>query len=127
MLRVENYFFFLLSSIAMIFAIGFSIKLYKDQNKIAHTIGRIVEIELLYPEVMMNRNVKLATLEYQVGGRRYFSENKMKMPISADIGDEIELRYYRLTPEVLYLYSTFHIKISLWISVACLLLGLLDY
>lgn len=75
----------------------------------------------------MNRNVKLATLEYQVGGRRYFSENKMKMPISADIGDEIELRYYRLTPEVLYLYSTFHIKISLWISVACLLLGLLDY
>lgn len=123
----ENIFFFFLSIMTLAYAIKTSITMFLDRNKIAETQGKIVNIELVFPEIMMNRNVKLATFEYYVDGKRYISENQLKMSLAADVGDIKSIKYYIDKPSVLYTKSYIHFYLPLIVSFVCFLLGLISY
>lgn len=76
---------------------------------------------------MMHRNAKLTTFEYFVDGKRYISENSIKMPLSVNIGDIIDVKYFIDNPSILYTKTKIHFYLSIFISFICLLLGLIKY
>jgi uncharacterized membrane protein SpoIIM required for sporulation len=126
-MTVERFFFFSLSLITFIYAIKVQISLFLDRDKVKETEGRIVNIEYVLPEIMMHRNAKLATFEYFVDGRRYISENSIKMPLSANIGDIIDIKYFKDNPSILYTKTKMYFYLSILTSFICLLLGLIIY
>ncbi|MBU5438390.1 hypothetical protein KQI42_10245 [Tissierella sp. MSJ-40] len=126
-MTVERFFFFSLSLITFIYAIKVQISLFLDRDKVKETKGRIVNIEYVLPEIMMHRNAKLATFEYFVDGRRYISENNIKMSLSANIGDIIDIKYLKDNPSILYTKTKMYFYLSILTSFICLLLGLIIY
>lgn len=126
-MKVENIFFFFLSIITLMYAVRISVIMFLDRNKIIETQGKIVHTEFVLPEMMMHRNAKLVTLEYYVDGKKYVSENKLKMPLSVEVGDMKNIKYYIDKPSVLYTKTDLHFYLSLIASIICFLLGLLPY
>lgn len=126
-MKNENIFFYSLSVFLLVYAIRVLINLFLDKNKIAEANGRIVHTQLILPEMMKHRNAKLATFEYYVGGKRYVSENQLKMSLSAEAGDTKDIKYYKDNPNVLYTKSYVHFYLSFIVAIICFLLGLLPY
>lgn len=126
-MTAEKFFFLSLFFITFIYAIKVQINLFLDRDKVKETKGRIVNIEFVLPEIMMHRNAKLATFEYYVDGRRYISENSIKMPLSANIGDVVDIKHFIDNPSILYTKTKMHFYLSILTSCICLLLGLIKY
>lgn len=126
-MTVERFFFFILSGITFIYAAKVQIDLILDEDKVKETEGRIVNIEFPFPEIMKHRNVKLATFEYDVDGKRYISRNRMKMPLSMNIGDAVHIKYYIDNPNILYTKTKLHFYLSMFTSIICFVLGLIEY
>lgn len=126
-MTVERFFLFTLSLITFTYAIKVQISLFIDRDKVKETKGSIVNIRFVLPEIMLHRNAKIATFEYFVDGRRYISKNSIKMPLSANIGDIIDIKYYIDNPRILYTKTKMHFYLSILTSFICLLLGLIRY
>lgn len=125
-MKSANILFFVFSTITFIYAIRTALLMYMDRNKIAEAEGEIVEIDYVLPQ-NMQLNTKLATFEYEVGGRRYTSKNSLKLPLNAEIGDTRDIKYYVDSPNILYTRTGLHFHIAMIASILCLVLGLLKY
>lgn len=119
----ENIFFYSLSCLAFVYAIRIKVNLFLNRNKLKEVEGRIIYINLVFPEAMMHRNVKLATVEYFVDGKRYVSENYKKMPLSAEVGDVVSVKYFIDKPSMLYTETNVHLYLAIATSIICFLLG----
>jgi hypothetical protein len=123
----ENIFFYFLSIITFVYAVRILVILFLDRNKISETHGKIIHTEFVLPEMMKHRNAKLVTFEYYVDGKRYISENQLKMPLSVEVGDIKDIKYYIDRPNVLYTKTYIHFHLAFIASIICFLLGLLPY
>lgn len=126
-MSVEKFFFHGLSLLTFIYAFKVQIEFLLNRDKIKETKGRIINLEFVFPEAMMHRNAKLATFEYYVEGKRYISRNSMKMPISSNIGDVMNIKYFIDNPHILYTKTKLHFYLSIFTSIICFLLGMLEY
>lgn len=126
-MKTENIFFLFFSIIALGYGLFVSLMMFLDRNKIAETKGKIISTELVLPELMAHRNAKLAVFRYTIDGEQYISTNKLKMPLSVEIGDVKIIKYYKENPNVLYTKTYMHFYLSLIFSIICLVLGLISY
>lgn len=126
-MNVENFFFFSISFITLVYGIKVAVEMFLDRKKVKDTKGRIIDFEFVLPEAMKHRNAKLVTFEYYINGRRYTSENNLKMPLSSNIGDYKDIKYYIDNPNILYTKTEMHFYLSIITSLLCFLLGLIRY
>ena len=122
-MKTESIFLFFLATMLSMYAIRSLIMMSLDRKVINKTQGKVINIELVLPEIMMNRNAKLVTFEYYVDGKKHVSKNKVKMPLSAEVGDTKDIRYYINKPNTLYTRTNLHFYIPMAVSLICFLLG----
>ena len=93
-------------------------------GKTATTTGTIISVKTLNPETDKTRNSKWAIVSYQVDGRTIQSQNRIQVPMAAEIGSTVRVRYHILKPETLYCFSGFRILGAFCISGICMLITL---
>ena len=72
---------------------------------------------------MRFRNSKWAKIAYKVNGKRYVSYNRIQIPMSAEVGTKITIRYDALQPDMLYSFSWKKIGIALAVAAVCAVAG----
>lgn len=125
-MTIEKVFFYTIAFITLAYGINVQIDIYLDRHKVRKVKGRIIDFEYVLPEAMMHRNAKLVRFEYYLDGRRYISENTIKMPISADIGDMVDIKVFKDNPYILYRKTKNHIYLAISASLLCFLLGFIS-
>ena len=124
-MTAERFLFFGFSFIAFVYAAGTRIDIFLNRKRIRETKGRIIDFEFVLPEAMMHRNAKIVTFEYYVDGKRYISKNSKRMSLSANIGDVMDIKYFIDNPCMLYTKTGMQFYLSVFVSLICLLLGLI--
>ena len=62
---------------------------------------------------------------YSMNGKKYISYNRIQVPMSAEVGTKITIRYDALKPDMLYSFSWKKIGIALAVAAACIILGVI--
>ena len=75
------------------------------------------------PETAKTRNSKWAKVTYRVDGKIYVSGNRIQVPLTAQVGNSVTVRYDLQHPERLYSYSLARIVVSLFVTVVCIVVG----
>lgn len=122
-MRIESILFYIASAILGVISIIEGVSLEKTKGKIGIAKGRILSVHCLCNEAMKVYNSKWATISYFVNGKEYISENRIQVPMSADIGDYIEVKYLIDQPKILYSRSYKRFGILLFASAICILIG----
>lgn len=125
-MTAERVLFFSISFIMLGYAIKVQIEMFLDRNKIRKTKGIIIGYDFVLPEAMMHRNAKIVKFEYYLDGKRYISKNSIKMSLSAEIGDIVDIKYFVNDPSILYTKSNIHVYLAMFASLLCFLLGLIS-
>jgi len=120
---MESIIFYIASAILGVISIIEGISLEKTKGKIRVASRRIVSVHCLSNEAMKVYNSKWATMSYFVNGKEYISENRIQVPMSADIGDYIEVKYLMDKPQILYSRSYKRWGILLFAFCICILIG----
>lgn len=123
-MTVEKAFFFIFFFITFAYSIYVQIDLFKNRNKVKETEGTIIHIELAMSPGLPHINAKLAIFEYFINGKRYTSENSIKMNLSAEVGDVKMINYFIDEPRRLYKVNMTYFYIASVASIICLLLGI---
>ncbi len=84
--------------------------------------GTVISIRTISPSTEKVRNSKWAAVTYQINGKIYTSENKIQIPMSAEIGSLVQIRYDTNRPEKLYSCSVKRIFISAAVVFGSLLI-----
>lgn len=108
-MTIEKVFFYSIASIMLAYGINIQIDIYLDRHKVRKIKGKIINFEYVLPESMMHRNAKLVRFEYYLEGIRYISKNTIKMSISAEIGDIVDIKVFIDNPCILYTKTKNHI------------------
>ena len=125
-MTAHKFLFFGFSFIAFVYATKTGIDIFLNRNKVRETKGRIIDFEFVLPEAMMHRNAKIVTFEYYVDGKRYISKNSKRMSLTANIGDVMDIKYFINDPGMLYTKTEVQFYLSMFVSLICLLLGLIE-
>jgi hypothetical protein len=112
-----------ISAALILFAISYSISLFFAERKVKKTMGTIVNTSYAVAETMRVYNSKWANMSYTVNGRGYISENRMQVPMNAEIGEQFPLKYYVEQPARLYTRSAKWPMIALGVAAACFLIA----
>ncbi len=123
-MTTEKDFFILFFIVIFIYSLRVQIGIFINRNRVRETQGTITHIESAMSPGLPHINAKLATFEYIVDGKTYTSNNSIKMPLSAEIGDVKNINYYVDNPSVLYIINMNHFYIAATVSVICLLLAI---
>lgn len=123
-MTIEKAFFILFFIITFLYSLRVQIGIFINRNKVGETKGTITYIESAMSPGLPHINAKLATFEYMVHGKIYISNNSLKMPLSAEVGDAKIINYYIDNPSILYPINTSHFYIAATISVICLILAI---
>lgn len=125
-MTIEKVFFYTIASIMLAYGINIQIDIYLDRHKVRKIKGKIINFEYVLPESMMHRNAKLVRFEYYLEGIRYISKNTIKMSISAEIGDIVDIKVFIDNPYILYTKTKNHIYLAISASLLCFLLGFIS-
>lgn len=117
----DTIFLYIIVGISFLFAIYNCIMLAIKKNRIAQTQGVIVSITMTSAETAKARNSKWAKLVYTVDNKTYTSKNRIQVPMSAQVGSAIIVRYDISHPQKLYSFSSIRIFIALFIAIVCLI------
>lgn len=113
-----------ISAMLILFAIAYSISLIFTERKVEKATGTIVNTSYAVAETMRIYNSKWASMSYWVNGRGYISENRIQVPMDAEIGDQFPLKYYVEQPARLYTRSAKWPMIALGVAAAvCLFIA----
>ena len=123
-MTTEKGFFILFFIITFIYSLRVQIGIFINRNKVRETQGTITYIESAMSPGLPHINAKLATFEYIVDGKTYTSNNSIKMPLSAEIGDAKNINYYIDNPSILYTINMNHFYMAATVSIICLLLAI---
>lgn len=109
-------YFYLISLISFSIAFKEGYGLIFMRGKVVTVIGTIISIKTALP--------KLATFLYYVNGKKYISDNFIKVPMSAKIGDTKSIKVIIDRPQKLYNGSFTKLTILFLISILSLLIGI---
>lgn len=98
--------------------------LLKKRNRICKTTGRIVDVSTLAAETMKVYNSKWALVMYSVDGRMITSQNRIVVPMSSNVGDPVDIQYYRDNPNVLISQSPKRFIVFMLCSVMTLIIAM---
>lgn len=117
--------------IIAILAFGFGlvnfIQFLMKRGQTAQTVGTIISIKNTNPQNTKYRNSKWATVSYTVNEKAYQSQNRIQVPISAQVGTTIPVCYDIDHPEKLYRFSVTRIVVSFLIAAVCAALAMCNF
>ena len=114
-------FLYLIAVVSLAFAIFNGICFLIKRNRTAQTVGTIISITSPNPETAKARNSKWAKVSYKVDGRNITSKNRVQVPMTAEIGSSVTIRYDVEEPDQLYCFSLLRILAALCITVICII------
>lgn len=118
-------FLYLIAAVSLVFAIFNGICFLIKRNKTVQAVGTIISITSPNPETAKARNSKWAKVSYKVDGRNFTSKNRVQVPMTAEIGSSVTIRYDVEQPDKLYSFSLLRILIALCITVICIIAAVL--
>ena len=114
--------FFIIAGIASaLFAIYEFFYIITSRGKTAKTEGTAVDIQVVDQGRCKG---KRARFSYQINGTFYTSENSLKIPMTAQTGYRMEVRYFVDRPQSLFCHSVQRMSVAIAIAAACLFLTL---
>ncbi len=120
----ESMFICVIAVAAVGFALFNTACLMIKRNSTAQTEGTILSFVLVNPEKAKS-NSKWAIVTYKVNGRMYTSQNRIQVPMAAQIGSSVKIRYDVARPEKLYSFSWKRVLLALLVAAVCLIVLLL--
>lgn len=112
-------FLYLIAAASLIFSAYNGFCYFLKQNKTAQTTGTIISITSPNPETAKARNSKWAKVSYKVNDRKYTSQNRVQVPMTAQVGSLVKVRYDMKQPERLYSFSLVRSVVGFCISAIC--------
>lgn len=112
-------FLFIIAIVSFLFAIFNGTYMILKRNQTAQTMATIVSVTLSNRETVKVWNSKWAKVTYKVNGNTYNSQNRIQVPMTAQVGSLVKIRYDMQHPEKLYSYSMFKILMALFITAVC--------
>lgn len=117
----DTIFLYLFAVVSLAFAIFNGICFLIKRNRTAQAVGTILSITSPNPETAKARNSKWAKVSYKVDGRNVTSKNRVQVPMTAEIGSPVTIRYDVEQPDKLYSFSLLRILTALCITVICII------
>ena len=111
-MKNDTIFLYLIASVSFLFALYNALAFWAKRNMTAPN-----------PETAKTRNSKWAKVTYRVDGKIYVSGNRIQVPLTAQVGNSVTVRYDLQHPERLYSYSLARIVVSLFVTVVCIVVG----
>lgn len=93
-----------------------------NKNHTKETEGTVISVKMLNPKTEKMRNSKWAIVTYKVAGKNYTSQNRIQVPMSAEIGSHIPVHYNTKQPQTIYQFSAKRIVVSALIFIICMLI-----
>lgn len=112
-------FLYLIAAASLIFSAYNGFCYFLKQNKTAQTTGTIISITSPNPETAKARNSKWAKVSYKVNDRKYTSQNRVQVPMTAQVGSLVKVRYDLKQPERLYSFSLVRSVVGFCILAIC--------
>lgn len=116
---------YIVAAIALGFALINAIQMLLHRKKTVLTVGTISFITMPNAEAAKARNSKWAKIAYTADGKNYLSKNRIQVPMSAQVGASIAVRYDIDQPERIYSFSIQRIVVSILIAVICIIAAVL--
>jgi hypothetical protein len=120
---METALFFGAAVVFFVLACFEGINLAIMERKVRSAIGTIVDIRTAVAGTMKVTNSKWAAFSYYIDGKAYVSENRIAVPMTAQVGDQRRIRYLIERPQMLYPRSIKRFLIILAVSMACSLVA----
>ena len=117
-MKNDTIFLYLIASVSFLFALYNALAFWAKRNMTGKTTGTINSITSPNPET-----AKRAKVTYRVDGKTYVSGNRIQVPLTAQVGNSVTVRYDLQHPERLYSYSLARILVSLFVTVVCIVIG----
>lgn len=86
-------------------------------GKTEKTKATIVETKYANSNGTMFRNSNWALVSYVIGNKELISEHRIQVPMNAKVGDVVEIRYYKDSPERLAFFSIKKFAIGLIVMI----------
>lgn len=93
-----------------------------NKNHTKEAEGTVISVKMPNPTTEKMRNSKWAIVTYKVAGKNYTSQNRIQIPMSAEVGSHIPVHYNTKQPEMLYQFSAKRIAVSALIFIICVLI-----
>lgn len=122
----ETIFLYLIAAVSLLFAAYNGLCFIFKHNRTAQTAGTIISIISPNPETAKARNSKWAKVSYKVNGSNYISQNRVQVPMTAQIGSQVTVRYDIEQPEKLYSFSALRIFVALCIAAICIIVAVFN-
>ena len=119
----ETVLFYTAAGIVFVITVIEGASLAIKRGKVGSATGTIIEIKRALEKSMHFVNSKWAAFSYQVDGHYYVSENRVAVPMTAEVGDQRKIRYLRHKPQELYNRSVVRFIVLLSAAIACALIG----
>ena len=103
-MKNDTIFLYLIASVSFLFALYNALAFWAKRNMTGKTTGTINSITSPNPETAKTRNSKWAKVTYRVDGKIYVSGNRIQVPLTAQVGNSVTVRYDLQHPERLYSY-----------------------
>lgn len=111
----------LVAAVSFLFAAFQILCFILKRRKTAQTVGTVISVKLVNPESAKARNSKWARVSYKVNGRSFTSQKRVQVPMTAQIGSPVTVRYDVESPEKLYSFSVIKIFVAFLVTVLCIL------
>ncbi len=121
----DSIFLYIIAALVVAYALGNAYGFFVKRARCSVTEGTVYSIWTPGPEKTRFRNSKWAKIAYKVNGKRYISYNRIQIPMSAEVGTKITIRYDALQPDMLYSFSWKKIGIALAVAAVCVILGVM--
>lgn len=119
----EALFLYGMSAAAFLFAAINMILILAMRKKTAVTTATVVSVKTISPESMKKLNSKWAQVSYKVGKRNYTPVCRIQVPMTAQIGSRVPVRYDKNQPEKLYAFSGKRMAAGLLTGIFCIILA----
>ncbi|OUP22479.1 hypothetical protein B5F29_01710 [Lachnoclostridium sp. An196] len=116
----EKMFLCVIAALSLAFAIYNGISMACMYHRSACTKGTVVTLMSPGPERVKRCNSKWAQVSYKVDGRTYTSRNRVQVPMWAQVGTPVTVRYDIKQPENLYHFSALRILAGTIIALVCI-------
>mgnify|MGYP005768011539 CR=1 FL=1 len=120
----DTIFLYIIAILAFGFGLVNFIQFLMKRGQTAQTVGTIISIKNTNPQNTKYRNSKWATVSYKVNGKTYQSQNRIQVPIAAQVGTTTPVLYDINHPEKLYRFSVTRIVVSFLIAAVCAALAM---
>ena len=109
-MKNDTIFLYLIASVSFLFALYNALAFWAKRNMTGKTTGTI-------------NSITSPKVTYRVDGKIYVSGNRIQVPLTAQVGNSVTVRYDLQHPERLYSYSLARIVVSLFVTVVCIVVG----